>query len=360
MSENLRRFVEDVFFWLPLTFDFLLVWSLTFSLFYAAALGLGSLMPLTRKLAPRAWGLPVLLVLALAAVFSAPGELTARVLGSQAIPLMIKAGSERLPLIMAAIWLTGAGLGLFRLTRNALKLKKMLAALDRTTDPVLQEALRIMNFRRPVALKKSARGFQAASWGLFKALIIIPEDFHHYDRRERLGVYLHELSHIRNRDSLKYLLMSGLDRLMWFNPILDRAIERYRCHLEIVCDRKVTGLGRISSLEYAKLIAKQAESSGGLLSGFSGSYQSAARRFSYIFNDRGLRPVKQDRLTAVTCLAAALLLWFAAGFQPAFSESKAEFEEMVASRPAPAGGTARVIFFWQGALGSYSQVVIDK
>jgi len=82
MSENLRRFVEDVFFWLPLTFDFLLVWSLTFSLFYAAALGLGSLMPLTRKLAPRAWGLPVLLVLALAAVFSAPGELTARVLGS--------------------------------------------------------------------------------------------------------------------------------------------------------------------------------------------------------------------------------------------------------------------------------------
>lgn len=356
MSERLWHLMDDGFFWLTMTFDFLLVSSLLFTLIYAAALALASLLPMTGKFTPRAWGLPLLAVLTLAAVFSAPGELVVYALASCIRPLMIKTGLESLPLILA-----GAGLGLAGLVLKGLRLGRVLAAFcPAPEDPALDEALKVMNFRRPVTVKLAGPGVPAASWGLLKALIIIPEDFaERYDQRERLGIYLHELTHIRNRDSLKYVLLAALARLLWFNPLAVSFIERYRCHLEIVCDRKVAGLKLIGSLEYARLITRQAGESGGLLTGFSGDYQSISRRFSYIFNDRALRPVWRDRLIAGACLAAVLLLGLSATTRPAVIETRAQFEEMAANYPAGAG-KVQVRFFWQGALGSYSLVSVDK
>lgn len=88
------------------------------------------------------------------------------------------------------------------------------------------------------------------------------------------------------------------------------SIERYRFHLEIICDQQVVGLGLVDYLEHAELITKHAGKSGGLLDGFSGAYQSVSRRFSCIFNDPALRPVKRDRL------AAALISGVSASLQP--------------------------------------------
>lgn len=335
----------------------MLVWSLIFALLYAIILGLASFMPLSEKIAPRAWSLPLLLALALAAVFFTPGELAVRALAAWIVPLIIKIDLDQLPMILAVIWLLGAGRGLIRLAWEGIKLKKILGALHPAADdPALKEALEALNFRRPVAIKQSGSGLPVTSWGIFRAVIIVPMDFvERYDHRGRLGIYLHELTHLNNRDSLKYIFMSALKHLMWFNPLVARSVERYRCHLEIVCDQQVVKLGLVGHSEYAKLITKHAGKPSWLLNGFSGDYQSIIRRFSYILKDATLRPVKRDRLAAGGGLVAALILGLSANLQPTSDELWAEFEkttQIYQARPEK----VEVIFFWQGALGTYSVV----
>ena len=361
MGKPLEFWLEDSVFWLTVAFDFLLVLSIIFALVYTAALALASLMPGRRSPAPGAWSLPLMLALALALAFLPPGQLIAQSLARQIIPLMIKADQFWLPQALAGIWLAGVVLHLARLAARCLGLRRALAGYrPAADDPALAEAIEAASFRRPVALKTAGADSPAASWGLFRAVIVIPDGLaERFDRRERLGLYLHELAHIANRDSLKYLALSILGALMWFNPLVGRAIERYKCHLEIACDRQVAGRGLISPLEYARLITKAASRPGSLLSGFSGDYQSVIRRFSYIFNDRTLRPVKRDRLWGGAGLAAAGLLALGLVLTPFEAESRAALEEMIAANPAPPGA-GRVIFFWQGALGSYSQVQVDK
>ena len=360
MIEELLFRLDAVLFWLAISFDFLLLLSLIFALFYLVTLVLSSLLPPTRGLAPRAWGLPLLLGMALAATLSAPGELAARAISGQIIPLMIKIDLPWLPQALIGLWFLGAGLGLARLGRSYLGLKKALAGYQPVADdPALAEALTITGFSRPVDLKLSARGSPAASWGLFRSVIVVPEDLAEtFDLRERLGIYLHEIAHIESRDSLKYVLMSVLGSLMWFNPLVGRAIERYKCHLEITRDRQVAGSGRVSPVEYARLITKCASRPGSLLSGFSGDYQSVVRRFSYIFNDRSLRLVKGDRLAAGAFLAAALLFGPLMIFPPFVDSSRAEFEKMATASPPFPGGKVELRFYWQGALGVYTRIKV--
>ena len=73
--------------------------------------------------------------------------------------------------------------------------------------------------------------------GLFRPRIVLPADFaDRYTPQEQALILAHEQVHLQRRDVLVNALASALQVVLWFNPLLHYAANRFRLDQELACD----------------------------------------------------------------------------------------------------------------------------
>jgi bla regulator protein BlaR1 len=84
-----------------------------------------------------------------------------------------------------------------------------------------------------------------ALFGLIRPRLLMPEGLlRGFSREDLRFVLLHELAHVKRGDILVNWLLTGLQILHWFNPIVWLAFARLRADRELACDElalKVAG-----------------------------------------------------------------------------------------------------------------------
>jgi beta-lactamase regulating signal transducer with metallopeptidase domain len=95
-------------------------------------------------------------------------------------------------------------------------------------------------------------------WGIFRPVILLPKSAHLWTRERMQTVLLHELAHIRRRDSLTRALSQAACALYWPNPLVWMAAKELRHEAEIAADDAVIAWG-IKPSAYAGELLKLAQ-----------------------------------------------------------------------------------------------------
>jgi beta-lactamase regulating signal transducer with metallopeptidase domain len=124
-------------------------------------------------------------------------------------------------------------------------------------DPVLAGLVREISVQS--GIKRSIRviirgGCPVPSTrGIFRPLIILPEDAAGWPSDRKRSVLLHEVAHIRRFDHFGNLLARVLCLVFWPNPLVWIAARKMRHDAERACDDRVIGQG-ISPAVYARIL----------------------------------------------------------------------------------------------------------
>lgn len=114
---------------------------------------------------------------------------------------------------------------------------------DQKIKNLLEECKEIVGVRREVALQETSMINSPITFGMIKPSILLPlkaqSDF---SLDELKYVFLHELSHQKNKDVLVNNLMWALQIMYWFNPLVWYALKRIRIDRELACDASVLNL----------------------------------------------------------------------------------------------------------------------
>lgn len=102
----------------------------------------------------------------------------------------------------------------------------------------------------------------AAVYGVMKPRLLVSPSFELLSDEEKRHVLLHELAHIKRRDTLVCLLITILNVVHWFNPLVWAALSLLRGDMEVMCD--VAVLKRTDDRKgYAATLLRLAEAESG-------------------------------------------------------------------------------------------------
>jgi beta-lactamase regulating signal transducer with metallopeptidase domain len=138
-------------------------------------------------------------------------------------------------LALAALWLAGVCVVALRFAIGmaclaSLKRRSRLFALAPDDLPQIASA------RRECELRLSNSEHGPVTWGIFRPVILLPKTAIFWPRERLHAVLLHELAHIRRRDSLAQALSLLVCALYWPNPLVWFAARRLRREAEIAAD----------------------------------------------------------------------------------------------------------------------------
>ena len=141
-------------------------------------------------------------------------------------------------------WIAGALVLLIRLGWNTARLwlatQKLPVVTDRSARELLEDCCRLMHAPRvPVLLEGPPDSGPALIGVLRPKLLLPPCVLHQFAWRELRLILLHELAHLRRGDVAVSYLLSMLQAIHWFNPLVWLAFARIRCERELACDEAV-------------------------------------------------------------------------------------------------------------------------
>jgi TonB family protein len=154
---------------------------------------------------------------------------------------------SRILLAVAAIWLLGAAAMLSTLIVGFARLSAAARSAARVADgPWAAQAAEIRQsyrLRTPLTLLQSRHPSLLVTWGLFRAVVILPAGAARWTN-DRVGFVLaHELAHVRRRDWAVHLGAEALKCVHWFNPLVWVACAHLRDESERACDDAVLNRG---------------------------------------------------------------------------------------------------------------------
>jgi len=138
-------------------------------------------------------------------------------------------------------WFVGAAaLGSYVVVASV-SLSRSIKHLPSLEDPEvlarLEDCCRQVGLRRAPGLSVSESVGTPALHGLLRPRVLLPADFAaRYSAEEQRFVFLHELAHVQRRDLWLNWLVTGLQVIHWFNPLVWYGLARWRADREIACD----------------------------------------------------------------------------------------------------------------------------
>ncbi len=100
----------------------------------------------------------------------------------------------------------------------------------------------------------------AAVYGVLQPKLLISPSFGWLSEEEKRNVLLHELSHIKRRDTFACLFITALSAVYWFNPVIWAALALARRDMEVMCDLAVLKLTQ-NKRSYASTLFSLAKAS---------------------------------------------------------------------------------------------------
>jgi beta-lactamase regulating signal transducer with metallopeptidase domain len=208
-------------------------------------------------------------------------------------------------------WFAGAAVCLSVFALRCLLLRRELSRLpDYRDDGAVEAARGAAGVRRTVSVKAAGKNRQAASWGIFRVWILVPDDFaERFSPEERHWIYLHELTHFQRRDPLRSLALALWHACLWFNPLCGWAAGHVRHGFELACDREVVRRHGADPLGYARLIVKTAMLQRGTPAAFSFGFGDIRHRVGQLAGEAEKK--SGGRIVLGALAAAAVTLAFA-------------------------------------------------
>lgn len=169
--------------------------------------------------------------------------------------------------LLFAVWLAGALWAVMRLALGTLGL----AALRRQSRPhaLASADMPRIGARRECELRLSTCEDGPMTWGVLRPVILLPKESLSWPRERLQAVLLHELAHVRRRDSLTQSLALFVSALYWPNPLVWWASRALRREAEIAADDAAIVSG-IKPSAYAGELVKLASEFRGRNLAFSG------------------------------------------------------------------------------------------
>lgn len=144
--------------------------------------------------------------------------------------------------LLAAVWIFGSVIYIFRVMIKYYKAVKTLKANVIDCTPEMQAKLDLVSqkcgIRRKVSLKITDCVISPATYGFFKPVILFPN--REFDDRNFDYIAMHECCHIKNKDIWIKLLTEIYCGIFWWNPFAHLLKKDLTYCLELRCDRRVT------------------------------------------------------------------------------------------------------------------------
>lgn len=184
-------------------------------------------------------------------------------------------GPKAIAAWLFAIWLAGVLLALLRLGGAAFALKRLRReSRPHVFDPEATPRLDVE--RRECELRLSLSGAGPLTFGLFRPVILLPKASLGWPRDRLRAVLLHELAHVRRRDSASQALALVVAALYWPNPFVHLAARALRREAEMAADDAVLGAGMKPSAYAGELLRLASEFRGrAAIAGVAMAQQSA-------------------------------------------------------------------------------------
>lgn len=145
------------------------------------------------------------------------------------------------------IWAAGTCLILAWLGLSFLSLRRLRRSCEPVRDAswttLLDQLWSQLRLRSPVQLLQSPRRAMPMTWGVLKSRLLLPAEASQWPADRRRAVLLHELAHVKRRDSLAQLVTQVACAFYWFNPLVWIAARRMVSERERACDDVVLNAG---------------------------------------------------------------------------------------------------------------------
>lgn len=156
----------------------------------------------------------------------------------------IQAGHENILNILSIAWIIVLIVGavylltLYTVFCSKIKLERPFRDVD--ICDTLKQCKKIMKINRNIQIKESKNVSTPCITGLIFPVILIPKYMTNKLTNEEIKyIIIHELAHFKRKDILINWIVTVLNLIHWFNPILYFAFKRLRQDSEIACDAKV-------------------------------------------------------------------------------------------------------------------------
>ncbi|MGA9779713.1 MAG: M56 family metallopeptidase [Verrucomicrobiia bacterium] len=219
---------------------------------------------------------------------------------------------------LAGLWLAGvlilSGAVVVQMIRFYRELASATAPAGSNLQALLDDCRHEFGLSRRVELLETAAVESPALFGLLRLQLLVPRGFGgQFAGRELRYIFLHELAHVKRGDLWLNWLVTALQILHWFNPLLWLGFARLRADRELACDElALLRAGDNVGTAYGETVVKLLENSSrpaaipGLV-GILEDKKQMRRRISMIANFR--RPGKWSALAVILIagIAAAAL-----------------------------------------------------
>jgi beta-lactamase regulating signal transducer with metallopeptidase domain len=239
-----------------------------------------------------------------------------------------------LVLVLGALWLAGvcvvaSRVAIAAICLTALKRRSRVYALAPGDEP------KVAATRRECELRLCDGDTGPISWGVFRPVVMLPKNALSWPRERLHAVLLHELAHIRRRDSLVQALSHAACAFYWPNPLVWMAARRLRREAEIAADDAVIVTGVKPSAYAGELLqlAREFHAHGPALSHvafFMAAPSALESRVESLLSPANIR----SGVTSMDVLKIAGLGFFAATAIAFARPSFAQEEQPVSPAPA--------------------------
>ncbi len=141
------------------------------------------------------------------------------------------------------------------------KLSRSAAPADPALVELLAECRRDIRVARRVELQETDAVSSPALWGLLRLRILLPRGMAaKFTRRELRYIFLHELAHVKRGDLWLNWLLTVLQFMHWFNPLVWLGFARLRADRELACDElALVSAGETAGTAYGQTVIKLLE-----------------------------------------------------------------------------------------------------
>ncbi len=169
------------------------------------------------------------------------------------------------PMLLLGLWAAGAVMLLMRTAYVNLNVlshaRKLRPLVDGEILDLLENCKSELRVHVPVSVVLTPKVQSPALLGFIRPRLLMPENIlQALTPAELRHVFLHELAHVKRLDVFCNWLITFLQILHWFNPILWFAFNRMRSDIEIACDSlALSARPQNQSREYGETIIKVLE-----------------------------------------------------------------------------------------------------
>jgi beta-lactamase regulating signal transducer with metallopeptidase domain len=236
---------------------------------------------------------------------------------------------------LIALWL----LGVLVIAMRGLAAVYGLCRLKRHSKTCIFSNVTLPGGRYEIRISHRPNDHGPVTWGIFRPVILLPFAAHFWPRERLEAVLMHEVAHIRRRDSLWQLLSMIVCALYWPNPLIWMAARQLRAEAEMAADDTVLDSGFRPSSYAGELLqlASEFRSREPALAGmplFMAGTALEARVKSVLAPDQkrsGVTKMEVFKICTVALLATAALVFAC----PTFAQDEPSMPPAVDRTPLP-------------------------